>query len=90
MQKNIIIAVIAGFCAGAAVAAVALSQTDGDERLAEKARSIVDATVSSECDNPAATPVRRQRGVSILIKQNFCAAGNQIHTSHRRLTDDPV
>ena len=46
MQKNIIIAVIAGFCAGAAVAAVALSQTDADERLAEKARSIVDATVS--------------------------------------------
>ena len=46
MEKNIIIAAIAGFCAGAAVAAVALSQTDADERLAAKAQALVDATVA--------------------------------------------
>ena len=41
MQKNIIIAAIAGFCAGAAVAAVALSQTDVDEHLAKKIEETV-------------------------------------------------
>ena len=46
MQKNVIIAAIAGFCAGAAVAAVGLSMTDADERLAEKARQVVEETVA--------------------------------------------
>ena len=46
MQKNVIIAAIAGFCAGAAVAAVALSQTDIDERLAAKAEALVSETVA--------------------------------------------
>ena len=46
MQKNVIIAAIAGFCAGAAVAAVGLSLTDADERLAEKTRSIIEETAA--------------------------------------------
>ena len=46
MQKTAIIAAIAGFCAGAAVAAVGLSLTDADERLAERTRSIVEETVA--------------------------------------------
>ena len=46
MQKNVIIAAIAGFCAGAAVAAVALSQTDADERLAARTQDFVDSAVA--------------------------------------------
>ena len=42
MQKTTIIAAIAGFCAGAAVAAVGLSLTDADERLAAKTQDFVD------------------------------------------------
>ena len=46
MQKNVIIAAIAGFCAGAAVAAVGLSLTDADERLAAKTQDFVDSAVA--------------------------------------------
>ena len=41
MQKNVIIAAIAGFCAGAAVAAVGLSLTEADERLAKQIEQTV-------------------------------------------------